>query len=243
MKKTIWLVLGVCLSVAACTSKEQEQEIRTFWKKQVERLDSRFLGRTQMTPQDIQEQLRKIREQAGSPSQLKESAAAGVEKISQKFAAHKSAVSSSEPSPVVEKPVSKPVLQTAQKPARKMAAKPVTTMPAAPSQQVLEVTLDGGDAFPGVAPYKDRVRMKKEWNNLQVRNQAAVRDILKTFGTDVYNEAVVITARTEQQLKKTARTAGSYAAYVSQQRVLVAQQEQSLQKLMQQNVQSIRSVK
>ncbi len=252
MKKTILFTVGMCVGLAACTSKEQEKEIRAFWRNQFMRLEMSSWKKVGVDSEEnraLLEKFSKMQESA-AVSKMKENASAGVGKITQKLHISKSASQTIMPAPA-QMP-SQPVAKTspkpssgaiAQKPARKMSAKPQTSVPANSSKQVLEVTLDDDNAFPGKASYNDRVRMKREWHDLQMRNQASLRDIYKTFGAEVYNEALVITTNTEQQLQKTARTAGSFAAYMSQQRLLFSQQEKELQELMQRNAQNIRYVK
>ena len=131
--------------------------------------------------------------------------------------------------PVVNSPRNKPPLQPARTPDE-------------PTPQVLEVILDE-EAFPGIAPYDERVHIKQAWTELQVNNQNTLQDIQSAFGDTVKAKAFDITLSTELQLKQEASTAPDYQTYLARQNEIIAAQDESLKQLMEQNKGSLRRVR
>lgn len=124
------------------------------------------------------------------------------------------------------------------------AAQPAerSTTPRPPAVQVLDVTMVD-DALPGKAPHAQRVKMKQAWTTVQENNQATLKDLQTTFGENVKNKAFYITIETEKKLKQAAANANTYAAYMAQQKTLLAEQEKAIQQLMLQNKSSIKRIK
>lgn len=108
--------------------------------------------------------------------------------------------------------------------------------------QVIDVTIET-DALPGKAPHAERIRMKRAWDAVQIYNQKTLDDINAAFGGQVKSQAFIITTNTEKQLKQAAKDAADFAAYFTQQKELLAKQEQELNALMTQNRGSIKKLK
>ncbi len=119
---------------------------------------------------------------------------------------------------------------------------PGTKTSAQPRPQVMDVTIET-EALPGIAPYAERVRMKRAWDAVQIANQNTLDDISSAFGEKVKNQAFAVTTNTEKQLKQTAKEASNFAAYFTQQRALLSKQEQALNTLMTQNRTRIKKLK
>ncbi len=111
-----------------------------------------------------------------------------------------------------------------------------------PAPQMLEVTLEE-ETFPGKASYAERVRIKQAWAATQLNNQNTLRDIQTAFGNEVKDKAFYITFNTERKLKQEAATAPNYKAYLAQQKKLLAQQDEAIQQLMEQNKNNLKRVR
>lgn len=136
----------------------------------------------------------------------------------------------------------------AQNPVENTAVTPGATSPKTapktqrPPVQVLDVTVEE-DVLPGKASYADRVRMTRALENVQDNNQETLKDLQATFGDNVKTSAFYITLTTERKLKKAAAVALNYKDYAARQKQILAEQDQSIQQLMQQNTGSLRRIK
>lgn len=139
-----------------------------------------------------------------------------------------------------------PVTYTSTFPRNPVAAtpqrRPAAPRKPAPEVQVLDISMDE-EAFPGKAPYDERVRIKQAWSNTQVNNQNALRDIQTAFGSEVREKAFYITVETERKLKQEATTVANYKTYLARQTEILAEQDEAIKKLMEQNKGSLRSVR
>lgn len=124
-----------------------------------------------------------------------------------------------------------------------------TDMPAAtavqsvsPAPEILDVTLEA-ETLPGPASYEDRVRMKQDITALQENNQIVLQDLQTTFGSNVKEKAFYIMLDTEAKLKQQASQAPDYNTYSTYQQKLLAEQENALNRLMQQNKTKLRRIK
>lgn len=120
--------------------------------------------------------------------------------------------------------------------------RPAPRPAAQPQPQVIDVTIET-DALPGKATHAERIRMKRAWDAVQISNQKTLDDINAAFGAQVKSKAFIITTNTEKQLKQAAKNAANFAAYFTQQKELLAKQEQALNALMTQNRGSIKKLK
>lgn len=114
--------------------------------------------------------------------------------------------------------------------------------PKVPQVQVLDVTTED-DVLPGKARYEERVRMTSALGSVQENNQAILKDLQATFGESVKTSAFYITLNTERKLKKAAAVATDYKDYTARQKQILAEQDQSIKQLMQQNKSSLRRLK
>lgn len=114
----------------------------------------------------------------------------------------------------------------------------------ASSGQFMEITLeDPSGVIKGKAPLKDRQAMQRAIDKVLQDNQNAVQDIGQMFGASIQAEAFAITTKTEKALRNQAAASASLQEYLQAQRRLLSQQEQSLNQLMQANVQFIRNIR
>lgn len=121
-------------------------------------------------------------------------------------------------------------------------ANPVAKTPRATPVQVLDVMVEE-DVLPGKASQAERIRMTQAWNEVQDNNQSLLKDLQSAFGEDVKTSAFYITLTTERKLKKAAAVATNYQDYLARQKQILAEQDQSIQQLMQQNTASLRRIK
>lgn len=196
MKKTILCIIGVCLVLAGCTSKEQDEKIQRFWQQQYNNVARKWVAKN---PTFWQKFL---------PASVTESGGTYTSTFPRRPAAT----------------------------SQKRAATPRHT------PQVLDISMEG-EAFPGKASYAERVRIKQEWTSIQENNQNALRDLQTTFGNDVKDKAFYITFETERKLKQEAMTVPNYKTYLTKQKRILAEQEEALKKLMEQNKGSLRRVR
>lgn len=108
-----------------------------------------------------------------------------------------------------------------------------------PAPQIMDVTMDT-DELPGKAPQAERAKMKRAFDAVQVNNQAALVSIERTFNTAVKHKAFLITTQTEKDLKATAAKSANFQAYLSEQKRLLALQDQKLMQLMKQNAANLK---
>ncbi len=222
MKKQILLVLLAAAVLAGCTSKEQDMKIRLFWMGQ--------LGNYSMkNSQKNMEKLMKL--STGNFGKKNEwenfdfKDLEGLEGLEnwENFEDFDSTTNTL--------PASAPANATTAA-ARKEAPKP----------QIMEVTMDT-DALPGIAPYEERVRMKRAWDAVQLANQKMLADIEKTFGEGVKNRAFYYTTDNEKTLKTIASSSSDFNSYFALQQHLLADQEQKINNLLKKNTKNIRKIK
>ena len=96
------------------------------------------------------------------------------------------------------------------------------------------------DELPGKAPQAERAKMKSAFDAVQVNNQAALVSIERTFNTAVKHKAFLITTQTEKDLKAAAAKSANFQAYLSEQKRLLALQDQKLMQLMKQNAANLK---
>ena len=110
-------------------------------------------------------------------------------------------------------------------------------------KQFMQITMDDTHSVKGKAPQKDRQAMQKAIEKVQQDNQKTTQDIGEMFGGDTQSAAFAITAKTEQILWRKANASASLNEYLAAQKQVLAQQEQSLNKLMQENARFIRDIR
>ncbi len=112
------------------------------------------------------------------------------------------------------------------------------------SKQFMEITMENTSGpVKGKAPLKDRQQIQAALDKVLKDNQNALQDIGQMFGANTQAEAFAITAKTEKALRRQATASNSYLEYSKVQKQLLAQQEQSLNKLMKEHAQYIRDIR
>ncbi len=108
--------------------------------------------------------------------------------------------------------------------------------------QIMDVSM-ASDTLPGKASPAERAQMKRALDAVQLANQETLSDIAATFGNDVKYKAFLITTQTETKLKQAAAQSANFAAYAAAQKKLLQTQDTQLNRLMQQNVGSIKKIR
>ncbi len=117
-------------------------------------------------------------------------------------------------------------------------------VPSAPAKQYMEITMeDPSGVVRGKAPLKDRHAMQQAIEKVQKDNEKTLQDIGQMFGNATQAQAFAITSATEKALRQKAAASTSLQAYLAAQKQLLAQQEQNLNKLMQENAHFLRDIR
>ena len=115
--------------------------------------------------------------------------------------------------------------------------------PHVPAKQYMEITMEDDGLVKGKAPLKDRQAMQRAIEKVQKDNEKTLQDIGQMFGNATQAQAFAITSSTEKTLRQKASTSVSLQAYLTAQKQLLAQQEQNLNKLMQENARFLRDIR
>ncbi len=114
----------------------------------------------------------------------------------------------------------------------------------APAGTYMEITMEEpAGPVKGKAPLKDRQAMQRAIEKVQQDNENALSDIGQMFGNATQAQAAAIMSKTEKALRQKANASASLQAYLAAQKQLLAQQEQNLNKLMQENARFIRDIR
>lgn len=114
---------------------------------------------------------------------------------------------------------------------------------AVPAKQYMEITMEDDGLVKGKAPLKDRQAMQRAIEKVQQDNEKTLQDIGQMFGNATQTQAFAITSNTEKALRQKAAASASLQAYLTAQKQLLAQQEQNLNKLMQENARFLRDIR
>lgn len=208
MKKYTLLPLIAVSLLAGCTTKEQDEKIKTFWMMQ----SMQLMNKVASTKMD---QLTKL---AAGSANFGAMGAMGSRHMD--FPEHFDG-----PTPAL--------------PAQNASTAAAPVRRTTPAPQIMDVTMDT-DELPGKAPQAERAKMKRAFDAVQVNNQAALVSIERTFNTAVKHKAFLITTQTEKDLKAAAAKSANFQAYLSEQKRLLALQDQKLMQLMKQNAANLK---
>lgn len=207
--------------LCACTSPEQDAQIRLFWIQQYAKL--------------MASKAEKQLQNAADNPQLRQAIQLLQAQLQTQMSASQTPAENAQTGPStknsVQQPAAAPKTQTAQ-PARK----------AKPAPQIMDVTLDN-ESLPGKASAQDRAKMKKALEEVQLSNQSTLNDIATAFGEEVKYQAFLLTAETERKLKQAAAKSANYAAYSATQKRLLQAQNKALNQLMQQNAHNLKNLR
>lgn len=212
-KYTLLPLIAVAL-LAGCTTKEQDEQIKTFWMMQSLEVMNKVA-----TPANME----KLSKLAAKSSNFGAMGAMGTPHMDlpENF---------DEPEPALP----------AQNQNASQATAPVRR--AAPAPQFMDVTIDT-DELPGKAPQAERAKMKRAFDAVQINNQAALSAIENSFNASVKHKAFLITTQTEKDLKAAAAKSANFQAYFAEQKRLLALQDQKLTQLMKQNTANLKRVR
>lgn len=116
--------------------------------------------------------------------------------------------------------------------------------PAEAAKQYMEITMEEpAGPVRGKAPLKDRQAMQRAIEKVQQDNEKILQDIGQMFGNSTQTKAFAITSNTEKTLRQKASASSSLQSYLTAQKQILAQQERSLNKLMQENAHLLRNIK
>lgn len=210
MNKYTLLPLIAAALVAGCTTKEQDEQIKTFWMMQSLEVMNKVA-----TPANM-EKLSKVAVKSANFGALGGTKAVPPMDWPENFEGPAPAI----PAQNAPKTVA---------PVRRAAASP----------QFMDVTIDT-DELPGKAPQAERAKMKRAFGAVQIRNQAALSSIESSFNASVQHKAFLITTQTEKDLKAAAAKSANFQAYFAEQKRLLALQDQKLTQLMKQNTANLK---
>ena len=215
MKNFLFLLVAMG-SVCACTTPEEDAQIKLFWLEQI----------MQFMPQPTRPM--PLPPPSFDPVPVEEEPAL-VEKPQ--------ADVSGETAPTgPEKPAEQPVVATVSK-------KP--TGPHNNSSQFIEITMEDTrvNKYKSNAPLKERQAMQRALERVKQSNQQALQDIGMMFDGDTQAQAFAIVSKSEKILIRTANTSNTYQNYLNAQRKILQEQDQQLNQLMRANAYKLRRIR
>ncbi len=213
MKKILFLLLVVC-SVCACTTPEEDAQIKLFWLEQM----MQFMPK-QARPGVLPPQPLPVFPPQEDPSGFVQEQPAGPK--TQETA----------------QPAAKTVVSTAKKPAATHRASSQFM------EITLEDANRRVTKLKSNASLKDRQAMQRAIENVKQSNQQALRDIGTMFDGDTQAQAFAIVAKSEKILMRTANTSINYQNYLNAQRKILQEQDAQLNQLMRANAHKLRRVR
>lgn len=206
MKKTI-ICIAAMAALTGCTDSETRQQINMFWMQQYIQVMAKLSG-IDFSAMNTQPAM-----PVGEMTQIP--------------------LDNELPQPMPAAQELEKWQDEQEQPLQAVAQKPVAPRQrtAAKNEPVLDVQLED-EALEGVAPYADRVRMKRAITAVQRTNKKTLAELKNTRGTAMRNKAAHIFANTEEQLQNEAAQAADFQAYFSRQRQLLAQQEKAIKRLL-----------
>ena len=244
MKKIVF-ALPLLLLLAACTTKEQDEQIKIFWMMQLMQAATNLSPNQMpvMNPtfpsQNLQSEQAEIQD---FEAMMKEWEAL-QENLPADPAAPQTAAEITQP----VQPVEQSAAQTAQPP------QPAKVNPPAPhkrrnkahqnSGQFMEIMVeDPSGAIKGKAPLKDRRAMQRAIDQVLQDNQNTLQDIGQVFGAETQAQAFALMTQTEKELRQQAKASPSLQEYLKVQRQLLKKQEQNLNQLMRSSTHALRNI-
>lgn len=219
MKKVLFL-LWIIGSICACTTPEEDAQIKLFWMEQILQLMPQQARPMPLPPQplpvmpeeEIQQQPQVPAEQPPVPEDLATQPQAATEQS----ATHQTA----------SVPVPKPQVHRSQ-------------------NQFIEITMEDARVkkTKSSAPLKDRQAMQRAIERVKQSNQQTLTDIGTMFDGDTQAQAFAIVAKSEKILMRVANTSNTYQNYLNAQRKILQEQEAQLNQLMRQNAYKLRRIR
>lgn len=115
------------------------------------------------------------------------------------------------------------------------------------SYQFMEITMEDEPAkvakINKKVSAKERVYIQRALESARLSNQKTLRDIGQIFGPETQAQAFAIVAKSEKVLQTTALNSESAQKYLDTQTKVLRQQEQMLNKLMQNNARNLRAIR
>ena len=218
MKKFLFL-LALTGSLCACTTPEEDAQIKLFWMEQLMRIMPKQAQPAPFPPQPFP-----ISPAGQNSEQF------------QQFPPQ-------EQSPLPEEGTSQPSDDTQQVPQPPMASKPVT--PKRTQTQFLEITMEDSriNKLKSNAPLKERQAMQRSIERVKQSNQQALHDIGIMFDNDTQVQAFVIISKAEKILLRAANTSSNYQNYLNAQHKILQEQDDKLNQLMRQNAYKLRHIR
>lgn len=107
-----------------------------------------------------------------------------------------------------------------------------------------DANTNDSNAFDGVAPLEDRIRMKRAFTATQRNNQYTIDEVGKHFNENTKNIVKELVQAAERRMKEKAATATSFSEYLEEQRKIQRKlTEEDLPQIMHQNASSIKPIK
>ncbi|MBO5910936.1 MAG: hypothetical protein J6Q05_01900 [Elusimicrobiaceae bacterium] len=224
MKKFLFLLL-LSGSLYACTTPEEDAQIKLFWFEQLMQI---MPQQARPTSQEVQPFPVIMDEEKTEPPALEE------EETSTQL-----------PETQETQPVTAPE-QNAPDTVVKNDSKKITVAQR-PQGQFLEITMEdvtrNVNQFKNNAPLKERQAMQRAIENVKQSNQQALRDIGTMFDGDTQAQAFSIISKSEKVLLRLANTSTSYENYLNAQRKILQEQDAQLNQLMRANAYKLRRVR
>ena len=214
MKKLLFLLLAIC-GAYACTTPEEDAQIKLFWLEQIMQLMPKQAQPAPLPPQPLPV----IPTEEEQPAPAEEQVAPTTEET---------VASAENKQPNAVPPTVKPVV------ARRNT-----------QNQFMEITLEKTrvNKFKSNASLKDRQAMQRAIERVKKSNQQALEDIGAMFGGDTQAQAFAVVLQSEKILMRTANTSNTYQNYLNAQRKILQEQEAQLNQLMRQNAYKLRRVR
>lgn len=242
MKKLLFL-MSLCCVLAACTTKEQDEKVQSFWNEQFMQVMMKMMGGN-MAPAGQNPSM----EPGAVPSMGPGAVPPGNigEKDMQEFEAMmKEWEKSQAQNPAAPNMPGSPAAGQPNLPAGSSATDQTAVVPAAPRRprrraakdnQFIEIMVeDSSETLKGRASLKDRKAIQQALDKVLEDNQNMIENMGAALNPNAQAELFAVITKTEKALRKQAARSPSYKEYLKAQKQLLAQQEQSLNQLIQRN--------
>ena len=242
MKKLLFL-MSLCCVLAACTTKEQDEKVQSFWNEQFMQVMMKMMGGN-MPPAGPNPSV----EPGAIPPMGPGPVPSGNigEKDMQEFEAMmKEWEKSQEQNPVAPNVPDSPVAGQPNLPVESSATAQTAAVPAAPRKarrrksqdnQFIEIMVeDSSETLKGRAPLKDRRAIQQALDKVLEDNQNMLENMGPALNANAQAELFAVVSKTEKALRQQATKSPSLQVYLRAQKQLLAQQEQSLNQLIQRN--------
>lgn len=241
MKKLFFLI-SLCCVLSACTTKEQDEQIRSFWSQQFMQVMMKVMGGN-MPPAGQNPSMEPGAVPPMGPAAVPPGSIS--EKDMQEFEVMMKEWEKNQPQNPASNMPGSPAAGQPNLPADSSVTDQMAAVPAAPrrprrrakkNDQFMEIMMeDSSETLKGRASLKDRKAIQQAFDKVLEDNQNMIERVGPALNPNAQAEMFAIFTKTEKALRRQAASSPSLQEYLKAQKQLLAQQEKSLNQLIQRN--------